>query len=446
MKKQLKIGALLLLTAALTSGCGMRTVDQMYQVPRRSQAYSHVQKAMDAAMTGMEYSAPISGENQQTVQLADLDGDGVDEYLLFARGKAKTPLNVLIFDTDEDENCYLMDTVSLSGSVFERVEYVDVDEKPGLELVVGCQVSDQLMGSVGIYSFSAGSAEKLMATSYSKFLTCDLNQDEHSELLVIRPSEAGASASPRAMALEYEYKKGTMERSIEIPLSAANENVKRIVEGSLEGGTPAVYISNTVDTNFADNSAIATDVLTVKDGTFVNLAADLKPVPALRNYYVYAGDIDDDGVTELPGLIPMRPVLSRDASDNQFLLCWYSMDLQGEIHKKRYTVHDYAGGWYMELDPKWATRISAEKDGNSYQFFLWDKDGTKARSLFTLYMLTGSNRDQQAVENDRFPLYRKEGIVYAVELHKAAKGYGLTEEHMINSFHLIHQAWKTGET
>ncbi len=444
MKKRIRISVLLMLTAVLTTGCTMRTVDQMYCVPKRSQAYSHVQRAVDGAMVGLEYAAPGSGENQQTVQLADLDGDGVDEYLLFARDRSKTPLEILIFDTDEEGNCYLMDTIELNGSVFERVEYENVDDAPGLELVVGCQVSDQLMGNVSIYSFLSGSAEKLMSTSYSKFLTCDLNQDDRSELVVIRPSEAGEAGEavdPRALALRYEYVGGAMERSMEVRLSSSTENVKRIVEGKLADGAPAVYISNTVD-----NNSIATDVLAMYRHEFINLAGPEESVPALKNYYVYAGDIDGDGVTELPELIPMRPVTVRNPSENQYLICWYAMDLDGERHEKRYTFHDYAGGWYLELSPRLATRISAEKDGNSYRFFLWDRDGVRVQSLFTLYMLTGSNRDQQAAENEWIPLYRKEGVSYAVELHKAAKGYGITEEYMINSFHLIRQAWKTGET
>ena len=246
MKKRIRQLPLALIAAVLLSGCSMRTVDQMYRVPKRSQAFSHVQKAMDEAMVGLEYAAPVSGENQQTVQLADLDGDGLDEYLLFARDRSKTPLEILVFDTDSDGTCFLLDSVELKGSVFERVEYVDVDTHPGRELVVGCQVSDQLMGNVTILSFHSGSAEKLMSTSYSRFLTCDLNQNACNELLVLRPSEADTGAeylTSTGLAMLYEYQDGSMERSVEVPLAAPNENVKRIIEGKLEDESPAVFIS-----------------------------------------------------------------------------------------------------------------------------------------------------------------------------------------------------------
>ena len=49
-------------------------------------------------MYGMTYASPHSGENQQTVQMADLDGDGKQEYLLFAKGGSERPMRVLIFD------------------------------------------------------------------------------------------------------------------------------------------------------------------------------------------------------------------------------------------------------------------------------------------------------------------------------------------------------------
>ena len=86
MNRPVKFIALALLMAMLLGGCAMRTVEDMYRVPRRSEDYNNLQSAIDSAMTGLEYAAPVSGENQQTVQMADLDGDGMQEYLLFARG------------------------------------------------------------------------------------------------------------------------------------------------------------------------------------------------------------------------------------------------------------------------------------------------------------------------------------------------------------------------
>ena len=83
--------------SALLSGCMLKTVDQMYCLPRRSEEYHNLQAAMDQVMSGLEYCAPLQGENQQTVQMVDLTGDGQSEALVFAKGVGERPLKIFIF-------------------------------------------------------------------------------------------------------------------------------------------------------------------------------------------------------------------------------------------------------------------------------------------------------------------------------------------------------------
>ena len=97
MGKTWKIIILILALSALLTGCNMPTVDQLYCLPKRYSADSNLQQVIDEAMEDLQYCAPISGNNQQTVQSADLDGDGKDEYLLFAKDNSEKPLKILIF-------------------------------------------------------------------------------------------------------------------------------------------------------------------------------------------------------------------------------------------------------------------------------------------------------------------------------------------------------------
>lgn len=56
--------------------------------------------AIDEVMAadGCSYSAPVSGSNQQSVQLVDLDGDGEEEAIVFARTAGEKPLKAYVFD------------------------------------------------------------------------------------------------------------------------------------------------------------------------------------------------------------------------------------------------------------------------------------------------------------------------------------------------------------
>ena len=441
MKRKIISAMLFLMTALVFSGCAMRTVEQMYALPKRSEEFNEMQSAIDTAMYGMTYASPQSGENQQTVQRADLDGDGIDEILVFAKGASEKPLQVLIFTQDPDGRVHTMETIASNGLAFEQVEYVDFDDQPGSELVVGIRIGEQVQRSVAVYTFQNGDAELMLMNGYSKFVTCDLDENGRSELMVLRPGE---QENQQGMAVLYHCSDGQIERSVEMSLSESPENIRRIMQADLENGTPAIFVASAVG-----QDAIVTDVLTIRDNQLINIAFsdDVNTsVQTLRNYFVYAEDIDEDGVVEIPSIITMKSVTYWSDEEEKYLLRWYSLDDNGWEYDKLFTFHNFIGGWYLRLDSVWASRITVEQMNGVYSFYLWDESYQVATPLFTLYVFTGSTRDEDAVKDGRFALHRAEGVAYAASLSDAAAQYGITEDYLIDSFRLIRQDWQTGET
>ena len=441
MKKRIMLLMTVAVTALLFTGCAMRTVEDMYALPKRSEEFQEMQSAIDTAMFGMTYASPQSGDNRQTVQMADLNGDGTDEILVFAKGASEKPLQVLIFTRDENGHVRTMETIGSNGLAFEQVEYVEFDDQPGSELVVGIRVGDQVQRSIAVYTFKNGDAELMLMNGYSKFVACDMDQNGRSELMVLR---SGEQETGRGFAVLYHFSNGQIERSVEMSLTESPENIRRIMQGKLENGVPAVFVASAVD-----RDAIVTDVLTIKDGHLVNLAfadnADTS-VQTLRNYFVYAEDIDEDGIMELPSIIAMKPVSYWSHEEERNLLRWYSFDDNGWEYDKLFSFHNFVGGWYLRLDSRWASMITVEQFNGQYVFYLWDESYQAATPLFTVYVFTGSDRDEEAVKDGRFPLYRAEGVAYSASLEEGAAEYHITEEHLINSFRLIRQDWQSEET
>ena len=441
MKKRIWRMCLVMLAALLLSGCAMRTIDELYSPPRRSEEYGRLQSAIDIAMAGLNYSAPLTGENQQAVQMADLDGNGVEEYLVFARGNSDKPMQILIFTQEEDGSVQIQEVIASDGSAFELVQYAQIDGKPGLELIVGRQVSEQLMGSVSVYSFSSGRAERLMNAGYSRLMTLDLGGSDQNELLLI---QRGEHDQANAIAVLYRYRAKSMVRSVEVELSRPAVNVKRLTAGRLQCGSPAVYVSTATE-----DSAIRTDVLVLKEERLMNMAvldSAGDGVQTLGNYYVYAEDVDEDGIMELPNLIPVQPVSSSWKQDAQYLISWTSLDLEGVLTEKLHSFHNYADGWFLILDQGWSSQITVYQVGSTYVFYMWDADFREAAPVFTIYALSGSDRQSQSTEDGRFVLYSSDDVIYAARLESDFEQYGITEEYLTNSFHLIHQDWNTGET
>lgn len=422
----------------LLCGCTMATVDQMYQLPKRSRDYNDLQSAIDNAMGGLSYSAPLTGENQQNVQMADLDGDGSDEYLIFAKSTNDKPMRILVFQ-EIDGKFIHVDTVECNGSAFDQVEYVNMDAKGGMEVIVGRQLNDQVIRSASVYTFTKDGMEQLVTVNYTKFLTTDLDSNGLAELFLLRPGQ-----TDNGVAELYSMHGDSIERYNEVAMSQPADKLKRIVVGKLDGGKAAVYVASTVG-----DTALITDVYTLLDEKLTNVTLSNESgtsVQTMRNFYVYADDIDKDGVVELPSLITMHPLPGMMSADMHHLIRWYAMTPGGEEINKMCTYHNFVGGWYLQVSSDWAQRLVVLHHGYQTEFYIWDKNFTSTERLMTVYAFTGQNREEQGLKDGRFILQKTDSVVYAASLEDAAKKYELTQESVVYSFRLIQQSWKTGET
>lgn len=436
---RIRIFAALLAVILLLTGCSFRTVSELYSLPKRSKGYNNLQSVIQGTMNGWEYDAPQSGENQQTMQTADLDGDGNNEYLLFAKSNsAEKPLRIFIFSGDGKEY-WLQDTIECIGSSFDQVAYVKIRSGKGLQLVVGHQVSDQVLKSMSVYQMADGEIERILTANYSRFLCCDLDENGLSEVFVIRP---GAENATRCVAELYGSRNGIIERSQEVSLSASADSIKRIVVGRLYDGPAAVYVASGLD-----GDSVITDACALLDGHLINVSLSAESgtsVQTIRNYYVYADDVDSDGVLELPRLVSLAAPSGAQSDEDQYVIQWYALNSDGSTMDKLYTYHNFVGGWYLQIDAGIAGDLTVSQRGNSYEFGLWDAQNQRGQKLMTLYVLTGQRREEQAVEDNRFIVYKNDSTIYAVKLEVASAGYGMTQESLIDSFHLIVNDWNSG--
>jgi hypothetical protein len=406
----------------------MPTVDQLYCLPKRYSADSNLQKVISEAMEELQYCAPISGNNQQTVQSADLDGDGKDEYLLFAKDNSEKPLKILIF-SEIALGYVLMDTIEGYGFAFEFVEYANVDDRPGLDIIVGRQVSEQVVRSISVYRFASGFSRQLMSASYSRVITTDFDGNGREDLFLIHP---GQTEDSPASAVLYSFKDDEIRRSAEVSLSAPALDLKRVALGKLLDGTQAVFASSALDENF-----LVTDILSAADHRVVPLEMNIS-TPTLNNYYLYPQDIDQDGYMEMPTL---RQLQVPDETKSQFCIDWYNPDPAGDGELKLSTYHNFDEGWYYRLDPAWQQDITVLEEEDRYTFGLLEGKKDRVSPIFTIWVLTGPDREEQAVLDGRILLHKGETEVYAMsfaeELDEAA------QRQLLERFRLIRTDWNT---
>lgn len=429
MAKKWRILLLILVLSTLLTGCNMPTMDQLYCIPKRHSTDSNLQEVIDKEMEDLQYCAPVSGNNQQTVQSADLDGDGKDEYLLFARDNSEKPLKILIF-SEIALGYVLMDTIEGYGFAFEFVEYANVDDRPGLDIIVGRQVGEQVVRSISVYRFTSGFSRQLLSASYSRVITSDFDANDRADLFLIHP---GQSEDSPAAAVLYSFREGEIRRSAEVDLSAPAQELKRVTLSKLRDGTPAVFISSSLD-----DCDLVTDILTAADHRVVPLQMRIE-TPTLNNYYLYPQDIDADGHLELPAL---RKLEVPKGEAPQFCIDWFSPDLGGVQELKLSTYHHFDHGWYLRLLPDWREDLTVLEEEDRYTFGLLTGRGEFA-PLFTIWVLTGPDRDEQAMLEGRVLLHRGETEIYVMSF--AADLDEDLQTKLPGQFRLIRTDWNTEE-
>ena len=429
-----------LLMLLCLSGCYLKTGEELYSLPQPPEDYLDLQNALSAVLDeGAEYAAPVSGANRQSVQLVDLNADGEKEAVAFFRGTGDRPLRLCIFQ--KADNAYqLCATIDGAGRAIDSVEYINIDGQPGLEIILGWQVSDSVAQYLGVYALDGWRVTELMSSSYSEYCTVDLDSDGQSELFLLKGDAEGRTG----VAQLYRYDGSQMEKEPDVAMSVSVDNLRRLITGYMEPGVMAVFAASSYE-----QSGIVTDVFVLQDDLFYN--ASVSPdgsglsAQTVRNYYIYADDIDSDGIIELP--MPIQ--LPSREGEGFWAINWYNLTLEREQVPKRLSYHNYSAGWYLELPESWLDELTVYRtEGNAgwiYTFARWNGEEEEPTPLMHISPISGSGA---RLSNGWFVLGTVSDVTYAALIPPEMEEWseGLSKEDLIDRFHVIRYDWNTGET
>ncbi len=445
MKRKKYILALLavLLLLIFGTGCSRQPADTLYALPRQPDEYYELQSAIDQVLgKGTAYAGPLTGSNQQAVQLADLDGDGEDEAIVFIKVSGTKALRACIFDNGEDGTYKNTAVIEGDGSAFDAVDYIQMDGEPGLEIIVGRQLSEQISQSLGAYAYRDGRLVELMTANYAEYTVVDLDGDDCRDIFILRQE-----ADDRTGVAElYRYENGGVIREPEVSLSTGATQIKRMVTGYASPGVPAVFVASAYG-----QENIITDIFAFMDGTFRNVSTNAETglsAQTVRNYNVYAADIDNDGLVELP--TPVALPSMEIAEETYWVIDWFNLGVDGQRTTKMTTFHSYQNGWYLEIPELWRDRITvtrrqADFDIHGYTFSQWNGRGEQSEEIFTIYSFAGDDRLEQASAEGRFLLAEKGETAFAASFGESAWAQELTEQDLKTMFHFIQVDWNSGE-
>ena len=95
------------------------------------------------------------------------------------------------------------------GTSFASVEYVRLTGQPGIELVIGRQLSTDVLQSLSAYSYSDGHVAELMNANYSEYRVVDLDGDGRKDIFLLRFE----AEQPQGIAELYRWQAGQIGRA-----------------------------------------------------------------------------------------------------------------------------------------------------------------------------------------------------------------------------------------
>ncbi len=435
--------ALIIMSLLLLCGCGDDSVENSLRVPVLPAEFVEFNDEIDKIKNaGFELITPNGGTNRQSVQLADLDGDGVDEGIAFFRELGNSYKVYTYFFKKTDEGYGIEAMIEGSGDTVENVTYADLLGNGNNEVIIGWGMSESGAKSVGAYSVADGAATKLCEVASLYHIVYDLNYDMISDLCVVYEDPTDGA---QKIALYSEYDGSVLFRA-SAPLSSKSDTILRIRASYVGDMQPAIFVEKRYH-----SAGVITDVIIwnkdfLKNITYSDTA--LESEKTARIYELYCEDVDADGTLEVPMPQLMNTVGQPVQGEPLQGTIWYGIN--GNAYERRaYTFRLAAEKWSMSLPLDWEGKCSAiyhkKATTNLTTFYSYRQDGV-SEELFSIVAITGDNRESNMEKLGLHKLLDRNGTLYAVEIKKKRYlGYDITPEMLIERFSYRESEWSTGE-
>lgn len=433
-----------LLSLLMLGGCTFPSGDDLLAAPRPSTNYQSLQIELEQLIaSGISYTAPMEGENRSSVQLVDLDGDGVDEAVAFFRGSTSASSNTFQVYVYQKQNDQYICTGSVEGqaTAIQSVDYPVITPEGKRGMVITWRLTGDGTGALTMCDFDEScSPGVLLETEYIAMELTDLTGDGARDLLLMTTDPDG-----RRVARLYQYQNDMLLQAGEVSTSLETASVERMRSGRVQPSQPAVF----AEERMASGVGLTTDIFVYHEGTLMNLALDGEDSITRSTYRpisVYASDINADGVTELPRAVLMAGYDDAAASDAIFMLDWYVYSPDRPPVAVATTYDNISDGWRLAIDAAWHDRITAvkttENNLSKVEFYEYLGSGNQ-RPLFSIYMATGATREYYAGRSDLIQLGESSQAVYFAKLAADTQGDTLQieSEDIKSRFSLVTQDW-----
>lgn len=417
---------LVILSTIFFTGCSMiDSTEELTHPPRLEGDKENIKLALKEYLPqNTRPIIPPSEDKGSAIKLVDLDGDGIEEAVIFYSIELEeNPIRILVLKK-EGERWINKAEIKVMGQDLDKALFKDLNGDGGHEIIIGSKVKYLSEKNVNIYSMNEDELEIIFKSEYDDILIEDLNNDTLTEILLLSTNkETGESYGELYKYIDYRMNK--------IDKVFFNERaiINYVKYDYIYNNKKGIIISTTGQEDY-----INIYMLKVQDGKLVNLLKEglIQTKKQSNARLLTPKDIDSDGVIEF--------ALSNDIQEGSkeglinWVTKWYSFDGIDGVKLKKLNYYDEKLNFTFELPLKWNDKLTITnltRNENTireeeYVKVEYKKDeNTDTIELFTVYIY---NKDKLKRLDDN---KRTEGATKVLEDRENI--YYLKKNNEINS-------------
>ena len=435
-----------LLTLQLPACSFNMNVESMLSPPRLTAEQEQIYQALQNSVGSQQQISlkyPKSGEHLSAFTVADLDGDGTDEAIVFyesSRTSAEeNPLRFsLLGQRDGQWTC--IKEYSTEGAEIDRIDIAKLGTNPRTNLILSYSMVDGADHKVEVLYYRNGELvnKPNFSVPYSRMDLRDLDQDGTTELFI---ANAAKNDSP-AVAIVYSLdEKGNYQPSEVDPDSFTD--IARLVYGEIPAETgqnriPAIYMDCVTGATNVQTVVLSYQNKELKMQYTDSGSGDLQQSERVGSYQTM--DIDGDGEPEIP--VNRNFYGYTDSSPVQ-LTNWY-VCRGGRLMRKHASYYAAQDGFVFLLPKRWEWQVTAIQENGETVFYTFDPSRSNSdrtpliqEPLLRLAVETDAVA-ADAMQNDGYLLLRQQnGRYYLGKTEQGSRKLSVSDSELLFSMQFL---------
>ena len=442
LKRFVSLTLVISLVCVLFSACSFspfKSTDYLMKPPVFSNTDEDLLTAFTlAAGESTVYCTPLGGDYKSAVIVEDVDGDRIEEALVFYRlksGQGTVRLNLLERIDGEWKS---VSDFSGSGTAVDSVSFIDIEGDGVKEIFTGWRVGSSTAKALSVYRRNSDrhSYQEIMNEAYSAMSWGDADSDGETEILLVNQTSTVTGTQNSANLFKYSGGKMNLTGSAKLDgnvssyVSVKNEKIDeqsplRFYIDALKG--EMLMITELVYWN-AQTSELVNPF--VDEVTLTNTATlRFEPIPSM--------DIDNDGAID----IPVQTALSEPPQGSDLLVSssfyqteWKKIASDGvNLITVENSLISTTGGFILRLDKDSFERINVDAQNDKCWIFRSIDEGGGYTDLFSLLIIDTESWSDEMAESYTVLMQTDDYFVCAY-ISAAGVNYGMTGEKIAERF------------